>query len=149
MSYITSNSKCTLKKLRVSMKASKLTIEATFNLGNYESIRLGAEFSVDKEKGYDEQMRDADIELRKMLFSIVEQRKAEKQASAAVNTTKKEESITETKNGSQKEKLTIEHPQFQKILKRIESGVKLDKVLEYYEPDEQALNVLNLAVKIN
>ena len=61
--------------------------------------------------------------------------------------------VEEDKNGGEgakaKEPLTFADPKLQKIIKRIEKGtVTLEKVLEYYEPDTDAMKALELAIKL-
>lgn len=133
------------------MKATVLKIEVTYNTGNYENIRLGAEFSPVEGADYNTQMADAEAELRTMVYAIMQRRQQDAQAMQKAQEEAKdaapvEEAAPEAKS---KEPLTMASPALQKILKRIEVGVKLDKVLEYYAPDDEVMKVLKLAAKMN
>lgn len=137
------------------MKTTSLNLQIVVNIGNYESLRLGAEWTPDKtEPNIAEEMQKADAVLREAAQKIIEQRhKEQKEAQSAAQQVTAKEKITEEGNAHQtaekKQKLTIATPCFQKILKRIESGVKIETVLQYYEPDDEAMKVLKLAGKLN
>lgn len=141
------------------MKATLLKIKVTYNTGNYENIRIGAEFSPVEGADYNTQMADAEAELRTMVYAIMQRRQQDAQAMQKAQEEAKEKAQEEAKDAAQveeaapeaksKEPLTMASPALQKILKRIEGGVKLDKVLEYYAPDDEAMKVLKLAAKMN
>lgn len=57
------------------MKATKLTYEAVFNLGNYQTIRLGGEYTLEPNETAEEAYVKIDRELRAEAMKIVEDRK--------------------------------------------------------------------------
>lgn len=125
------------------MKPITLNLQIVVNLGNYESLRLGAEWTPESDDTTAE-MIAADKQLRETACAIIDARKAE----MAQQTTESAKAA-QTQEKAAKKPLTLESKELQPIIKKIESGVKLEKVLEYYDPDEQAINALKLAAKLN
>lgn len=64
------------------------------------------------------------------------------------NETTKETS-KETPKAPKKERLTKDSNKLQAILNRMQQGVSIDKVLEFYEPDETAMQVLEMQEMLN
>lgn len=126
---------------------TKIDVQIVVNLGNYESLRLGAEFTPNIGQPLEEAFTEADKELRKAAAAIIDARKAEK--AAAVQTTTPTEKAPQTQENAAKKPLKFDSPELQAIIKRMEGGVPLDKVLQFYAPDEQALNVLQLTENMN
>lgn len=141
------------------MRPITLNLQIVVNIGNYESLRLGAEWTPDyssKTLTSGEyqlenaaEMIAADRQLREMASAIIDARKQPTQAAQAIAAKETTASKTNAPQTAKKELLTLAHPQLQKIVKRIESGVKLEKVFEYYDADEQAMNVLRAAARFN
>lgn len=129
------------------MKTKTLNLQIVVNLGNYESLRLGAEWTPDNSQDLVAEMHAADLELRKAAAAIIDARKAEK--ASAVQTTAPTEKAPQTQESVQKKPLRFDSQELQSIIKRMEAGVPLERVLQHYEPDEQALNVLKLAGQLN
>ena len=55
----------------------------------------------------------------------------------------------ETPKAPKKERLTKDSNKLQAILNRMQQGVSIDKVLEFYEPDETAMQVLEMQEMLN
>lgn len=115
------------------MEIKTLNLQIVCNVGNYESIRVGAEWS--SNGIVTEELKIMDKRLRESVAAIVEARKEPKQ-----------EQEQEPQQPKKKESLTFGHPQLKAILKRIGEGVALEKVYEYYEPDEQVKALIELQV---
>lgn len=115
------------------MEIKTLNLQIVCNVGNYESIRVGAEWSSDGDTK--KEMLQIDALLRENVAAIVEARKEPKQ-----------EPQQQTQQPKKKEPLTFGHPQLKAILKRIGEGVAPEKVYEYYEPDEQVKALIELQV---
>lgn len=57
------------------IKQTKLTYEAVFNVGNYQSIRMGGEYTIPVGMSSEEAYRQIDAELRNTAALIIEDRK--------------------------------------------------------------------------
>ena len=55
----------------------------------------------------------------------------------------------ETPKAPKKERLTKDSNKLQAILNRMQQGVSIDKVLEFYDPDETAMKVLEMQEMLN
>lgn len=111
------------------MEIKTLNLQIVCNVGNYESIRVGAEWS--SNGIVTEELKIMDKRLRESVAAIIEARK---------------EPQKEPQPPKKKEPLTFGHPQLKAILKRIGDGVALEKVYEYYEPDDQVKALIELQV---
>lgn len=152
------------------MKPITLNLQIVVNIGNYESLRLGAEWTPESDNTTAE-MIAADKQLRETACAIIDARKT---PAVVINANDRKDAngnqierpqgenktqvaqqhvesakVTQMREKAARKPLTLESKELQPIIKRIESGVKLEKVLEYYEPDEQALNALKIAAKLN
>lgn len=150
------------------MRTNTLNLQVVVNLGNYETLRLGAEWTPEDGKSWSDSMREADAELRTIASRIVEERKQAPVAPATpvvpvapvapveeqkVNITElpaaEEDVPIVAEHEDTRELITKDSPKFAKILKRIEQGVVLDKVLQYYRFDETAQNVVEFCARLN
>ena len=59
------------------------------------------------------------------------------------------ETSKETPKVPKKERLTKDSNKLQAILNRMQQGVSIDKVLEFYDPDETAMQVLEMQEMLN
>lgn len=59
------------------------------------------------------------------------------------------ECTKESPKAPKKERLTKDSNKLQAILNRMQQGVSIDKVLEFYEPDETAMQVLEMQEMLN
>ena len=91
------------KKVEMQMKIKKFTYEIVMNVGNYQSVRIGGEWSV-TDTPTSEQVIGIDTELRQKVAEVVESRKASvPQTQPETKTeTKQEEEKTETKQEEEK-----------------------------------------------
>lgn len=173
-----------------------INYQIVVNTGNYESIRLGVEFTPDA-RPISQQFVDADAQLRQTANAIVEARKGGgAQATSSAEAAKGAQGITATPSEDSESKgkeatdaqrktaatgakkrdpkieaelakakeaeaaktpaptdktpLPFDSPILQKVLKRMEKGgVSVEKVLEFYAPDAQALAAIQLCAKMN
>lgn len=147
------------------MTIKTINLQVVKNLGNYESLRIGAEWSVDGEKIEDAAVKGMQ-ELNAAADVILAGKKPEQKAAAPA--TPKEEFAHEfckkwqltqdivdilhddkDPNGNEKMRVTVDNPVLQKTCKRIEAGVELATALKWISPDEQAFGVLAFAAKLN
>lgn len=139
------------KKVIKEMQMQKFTYEIVVNVGSYQSIRIGGEWSV-TETPTTEQVLNIDAELRQKVAEVVESRKASVSASVPQPqpTTEEENKQPETK---QKEKpvdetlelVTSNSPKFQAILKKIQNGTPEEVVRKYFRFDEKGEQVIAVA----
>ena len=145
------------KKVMKEMQMQKFTYEIVCNIGNYQSIRIGGEWSV-TDAPTTEQVISIDAELRQKVAEVVESRKALASASAPQPTTetKTEEEkkpITEQAETKMEEKpvdtslelVPSNSPKFQAILKKIQAGTPEEVVRKYFRFDEKGEKILAVA----
>ena len=148
------------KKIIKEMQMQKFTYEIVMNVGSYQSIRIGGEWSV-TDAPTTEQVISIDAELRQKVAEVVESRKAApqpqpqpqaetktEQASATEN--KPEPQQPETKTEEKPVDNTLElvpsnSPKFQAILKKIQSGTPEEVVRKYFRFDEKGEKIIAVA----
>lgn len=155
------------------MRVNTINLQMVINLGNYETLRVGAEWTPDSNQTMEEAMLAADKELRESASALLQARGGVEKtapvqqpaapanvAPAAQNEPEKKdaaaapapEAKTETPAADPKddrELLTFENPKLQKVIKRIEAGVSLDTVAQYYRFDDNAKKAVEMAAKLN
>ena len=147
------------KKITKEMKIEKFTYEIVLNVGSYQSIRIGGEWSV-TDTPTTEQVLNIDAELRQKVAEVVESRKASapqpqpqpqpenkpEQASAT-----EEEKKPEPKQEAEKpvdntlELVPSNSPKFQAILKKIQAGTPEETVRKYFRFDDRGEQVIAIA----
>ena len=150
------------KKIIKEMQMNKFTYEIVVNVGNYQSIRIGGEWSV-TDTPTTEQVINIDAELRQKVAEVVESRKASAQPQPQPQPqpeTKQEEEKTENKpEPKQAEKpqeaekpvdtslelVPSNSPKFQAILKKIQAGTPEETVRKYFRFDEKGEQVIAIA----
>ena len=140
------------KEKEIKMQIEKFTYEIVVNVGNYQSIRIGGEWSV-TDTPTSEQVLNIDAELRQKVAEVVESRKA----SAPQPTTEQPENKTENKQEENKpqeaekpvdtslELVPSNSPKFQAILKKIQNGTPEETVRKYFRFDEKGEQVIAIA----
>ena len=140
-----------MAKKKNEMQMAKFTYEIVCNVGSYQSVRIGGEWSV-TDTPTTEQVVKIDSELRQKVAEVVESRKAVPQAE-----TKQEEEKTENKQEEEKPQQTEKQvdetlelvpsnsPKFQAILKKIQAGTPEEVVRKYFRFDERGEQVIAIA----
>ena len=154
------------KKIK-NLEMEKFTYEIVVNVGSYQSIRIGGEWSV-TDTPTTEQVVTIDAELRQWVAEVVESRKASapqpqpqpqsetktEQApateQASATETKTEENKPEPKQEEKPVDETLElvpsnSPKFQAILKKIQNGTPEETVRKYFRFDEKGEKILAVA----
>ena len=139
------------KVIKNEMQMNKFTYEIVCNIGNYQSIRIGGEWSVN-ETPTSEQVISIDAELRQKVAEVVESRKASVQPQPQP-TTEQPEPKQEEEKPQQTEKQVDEtlelvpsnSPKFQAILKKIQAGTPEETVRKYFRFDEKGEQVIAIA----
>ena len=139
------------KVIKNEMQIEKFTYEIVVNVGNYQSVRIGGEWSV-TDTPTTEQVVSIDSELRQKVAEVVESRKASAQPqpqpqqkeeeNKSENKENKSENKTETKQAEKPVDETLEFvpsnsPKFQAILKKIQNGTPEEVVRKYFRFDEK------------
>ena len=145
-----------MAKKKNEMQMNKFTYEIVCNIGNYQSIRIGGEWSV-TENPTTEQVVKIDAELRQKVAEVIESRKAVPQAETKTETkteTKQEENKPENKPEPQPQPKQVDEtlelvpsnsPKFQAILKKIQAGTPEEVVRKYFRFDEKGEQVIAIA----
>ena len=137
------------KVIKNEMQMAKFTYEIVLNVGSYQSIRIGGEWSV-TDTPTSEQVLNIDAELRQKVAEVVESRKAVPQPQP---TTEQVETKTEEEKPPQAEKpvdtslelVPSNSPKFQAILKKIQNGTPEETVRKYFRFDEKGEQVIAIA----
>ena len=142
------------KEKEIKMTMTQFNYEIVLNIGNYQSIRIGGEWSV-TETPTTEQVISIDAELRQKVAEVVESRKAsaQPQPQPQAETKTEQASATEQAEPKQAEKPvdnTLElvpsnSPKFQAILKKIQAGTPEEVVRKYFRFDEKGEQVIAIA----
>ena len=130
------------------MQMAKFTYEIVCNVGSYQSIRIGGEWSV-TDTPSTEQVISIDAELRQKVAEVIESRKAVPQAETKTETkteTKQEENKPQPKQVDETLELVPSNsPKFQAILKKIQNGTPEETVRKYFRFDEKGEQVIAIA----
>ena len=138
------------KKIKT-LEMQKFTYEIVVNVGSYQSVRIGGEWSV-TDTPTTEQVLNIDAGLRQWVAEVVESRKASAQPQPQPET-KTEQEKTENKPENKPEKPVDEtlefvpsnSPKFQAILKKIQAGTPEETVRKYFRFDEKGEKILAVA----
>ena len=147
-----------MAKKKNEMQMQKFTYEIVVNVGSYQSVRIGGEWSV-TDTPTTEQVISIDAELRQKVAEVVESRKAsvpqpQPQPQPETKTeqaeTKQEENKPEPQQTEKQVDETLElvpsnSPKFQAILKKIQNGTPEETVRKYFRFDEKGEQVIAIA----
>lgn len=136
------------------LEMTKFTYEIVVNVGNYQSIRIGGEWSV-TETPTTEQVLNIDTELRQKVAEVVESRKAVPAQPQPQPQPTTEQAETKTENKPQQaepkqvdetlELVPSNSPKFQAILKKIQNGTPEETVRKYFRFDEKGEKIIAVA----
>ena len=153
------------KKIIKEMQMQKFTYEIVLNVGSYQSIRIGGEWSV-TDTPTTEQVLNIDAELRQKVAEVVESRKAsvpqpqpetrpepQPQPQPQPQPENKPEPQPQPQPQPQAEKpvdtslelVPSNSPKFQAILKKIQNGTPEETVRKYFRFDERGEQVIAIA----
>lgn len=149
------------KEKEIKMTMTQFNYEIVLNIGNYQSVRIGGEWSV-TDAPTTEQVIKIDAELRQKVAEVVESRKAsapqpQPQPQAETKTENKENKenkpATEQAEPKQAEKpvdtslelVPSNSPKFQAILKKIQNGTPEEVVRKYFRFDEKGEKIIAIA----
>lgn len=140
------------------MRTNTINLQLVFNLGNYETMRIGAEFTPDSTQDFTSAMKEADKMLREAAAAIMnkqtepgqvtEQPKVEQPAKETAETP--DANKIEKEQEDTRELLTFNSKKFAQVVKRIEAGVPLATVEQHFRFDKEATKlVAELCEKLN
>ena len=142
------------KEKEIKMTMTQFNYEIVLNIGNYQSIRIGGEWSV-TETPTTEQVISIDAELRQKVAEVIESRKASASASVPQPTEEEnKQAETKTENKPQQAEKPVDNtlelvpsnsPKFQAILKKIQNGTPEETVRKYFRFDEKGEKILAVA----
>ena len=139
------------KKVIKEMKMEKFTYEIVVNVGSYQSVRIGGEWSV-TETPTTEQVVKIDAELRQKVAEVIESRKASAPQPQPQPEPKQEDNKPQpTTEQAEKpvdtslELVPSNSPKFQAILKKIQAGTPEETVRKYFRFDERGEQVIAIA----
>ena len=158
------------KEKEIKMQMAKFTYEIVMNVGNYQSVRIGGEWSV-TETPSTEQVKSIDAGLRQKVAEVVESRKVsvpqpQPQPQPQPETKQEEENNPEAENKENKpenkenkpenkpeqkpvdtslELVPSNSPKFQAILKKIQNGTPEETVRKYFRFDDRGEQVIAIA----
>lgn len=131
-----------MAKKNLEMKMEKFTYEIVMNVGNYQSIRIGGEWSVTDTPTTD-QVLNIDAELHQKVAEVVESRKAVPQPQPEQQPQPQpEEDKRELVTTSKKDEARLKA-----ILKKIQDGTPEETVRKYFRFDEKAEFLVNTALQ--
>ena len=130
------------------MQMAKFTYEIVCNVGSYQSVRIGGEWSV-TDTPTSEQVLNIDAELRQKVAEVIESRKAVPQPQPEQPENKPENKPEPQPQPKQVDE-TLElvpsnSPKFQAILKKIQAGTPEEVVRKYFRFDERGEQVIAIA----
>ena len=129
------------KKVIKNLEMEKFTYEIVVNVGSYQSVRIGGEWSV-TDTPTTEQVITIDAELRQKVAEVIESRKAvpQPQPEPQPETKQEEKPVDNTL-----ELVPSNSPKFQAILKKIQAGTPEETVRKYFRFDEKGEQVIAIA----
>ena len=136
------------KKIK-NLEMNKFNYEIVVNVGSYQSIRIGGEWSV-TETPTSEQVISIDAELRQKVAEVVESRKASAPQPQPQPAMEEEKPEPQPQQEDKPVDNTLElvpsnSPKFQAILKKIQSGTPEETVRKYFRFDEKGEQVIAIA----
>ena len=129
------------KEKEIKMQIEKFTYEIVLNVGSYQSVRIGGEWSV-TDTPTSEQILNIDAELRQKVAEVVESRKAAAQPQPQPETKPEPQPQAEKPVDTSLELVPSNSPKFQAILKKIQAGTPEETVRKYFRFDEKGEQVI-------
>ena len=127
------------------MKAEKISVQVTFNTGNYTSVRLGGEFTA-TENGYEADVKEAYAEIIKAFEALKESNKPQQLTPESKSVRDMLAKEFDLQQDADDKFITTMHPKWPSILARAKQGVTLETMKGYgYEFDAETSEKINQA----
>ena len=122
------------------MKQTAINIQITKNLGNYESVRLGGEWSIDEIENPEQAYRNALAQLNQVFNELYHTKQKDAQ-----NAPQNEKNVQNSK-----QVVEFGTPLLQSICNRIaeKADLTLDTIEQYYDLTPEARKTVILAIKM-
>ena len=113
------------------MKQTTINVQITKNLGNYESVRLGGEWSIDESENTEKAYKDALSQLNQVFDELYKPKQKDAQ-------------------NEKKQVVEFGTPLLQSICNRIaeKEDITLDTIEQYYELTPEARKTIMIALKM-
>ena len=139
------------KVIKNEMQMQKFTYEIVINVGNYQSVRIGGEWSV-TETPTTEQVVNIDTELRQKVAEVVESRKASAQPQSQPQPEPQPQPQPEPQPEPEDKRELVttskaDERKLKAILKKIQDGVPEETVRKYFRFDEKAEFLVNTVLQ--
>lgn len=133
------------------MKMEKLTYEITMRAGDYQSIKIGGEWSVDH-KPTPADIATLDAELRQQVEVVLQQRKADAEDKRKTQPENKqpENKQPQPQPEDKRELVTTsrkDEARLKAILKKIQDGVPEETVRKFFRFDDKAEMLVKIALQ--
>lgn len=118
------------------MKQTLVNVQITKNLGNYENIRIGGEWSIEESENPEKAYRDALAQLNKVFDELYHPKKKDAQNEKNVQ--------------NAKQVVEFGTPLLQNICNRIaeKADLTLEKIEQYYDLTPEAKKTIMIAIKM-
>ena len=118
------------------MKQTIINVQITKNLGNYESVKLGGEWSIDENENPEQVYRDALLQLNQVFDELYHPKQ---------NATQNEKQVQNAK-----QVVEFGTPLLQSICNRIaeRADLTLEKIEQYYDLTPEAKKTVMIAIKM-
>ena len=118
------------------MKQTTINAQITKNLGNYESVRLGGEWSIDENENTEQAYRNALEQLNQVFEELYHPKQ---------NATQNEKNVQNAK-----QVVEFGTPLLQSICNRIaeKADLTLEKIEQYYDLTPEAKKTIMIAIKM-
>ena len=131
------------------MKMEKLTYEITMRAGDYQSIKIGGEWSVDH-KPTPADIATLDAELRQQVEVVLQQRKADAEDKRKTQAEQPQAEQPQPQPEDKRELVTTskkDEARLKAILKKIQDGTPEETVRKYFRFDEKAEFLVNTVLQ--
>lgn len=131
------------------MEMNKLTYEITMRAGDYQSIKIGGEWSVGH-KPTPADIATLDMELRQQVEVVLQQRKADAEDKRKVQAEQPQAEQAQADAEDKRELVTTskaDEKKLKAILKKIQDGTPEEVVRKYFRFDEKAEMLVRIALQ--
>lgn len=122
------------------MKTETINLKLTKNIGNYQSVALGGEWSVEGED-LTAAMIAAKEQLDKAFAAMYAPQQPQQQPQA-------EQEQTPEQHQDKREKVEFGTPLLKRICERAQAGVPMETIEQYYILSDEARKCVEIAIKI-
>ena len=136
------------------MKPTTINVQITKCPKQYEAVRLGLDATLEPNETVDDAIKAATEQLNALYVEMYQQKPKAAQTGENAATKAPEQPAEEKPKAEpqQRERLTFEDKRLQQIVRRMEKNPAkkeeiLKEALKWFDPDENAMKTLQLAVK--